>query len=275
MRRATARPMLVSPPGSVYELGMDRSGGHGRKVAEGRRAIARSLVAGGLALLAVGPFGLELDRPADAKPPRAKVAHVSPRRCRPQRPQRFLERRSFVTARIMDPKKHAKALRYLAERYGNAGDPVTTAYNAESASAHAKTVRFMGLPISVHEKIAPALACVEKRIRATCVGRSRYVPKAIGGFRTANTYRGGEVSNHLLGIAVDVDPDDNPCCGCVDPWPTSPLCKDPDKTAYERAAMPRCWIHAFERYGFDWLGHDELEDTMHFEFLGDPDRISK
>jgi hypothetical protein len=32
-------------------------------------------------------------------------------------------------------------------------------------------------------------------------------------------------------------------------------------------------VHAFERYGFYWLGHDVLQDTMHFEFLGDPDRI--
>jgi hypothetical protein len=40
-------------------------------------------------------------------------------------------------------------------------------------------------------------------------------------------------------------------------------------------AMPECWVHAFERYGFYWLGHDVLRDTMHFEFLGDPDRIVK
>ena len=26
-------------------------------------------------------------------------------------------------------------------------------------------------------------------------------------------------------------------------------------------------------YGFYWLGHDALEDTMHFEFLGDPEQI--
>jgi hypothetical protein len=37
--------------------------------------------------------------------------------------------------------------------------------------------------------------------------------------------------------------------------------------------LPRCWIDTFERYGFHWLGHDKLEDTMHFEFLGDPGRI--
>src|SRR5262249_16186843 len=152
--------------------------------------------------------------------------------------------------------------------YGNAGDAVTTQWNAESASAQAKTVHFLGLPLSVHAKIAPALACVEKRIRKLCVGRSRYTPQAVRAFRSSNTDRGSEVSNPLLGIAIDNDPDRNPCCGCVDPWPTSPLCKDPSQTVYERTAMPKCLIRAFEHFGFDWLGHDELEDTMHFEFLG-------
>ena len=39
--------------------------------------------------------------------------------------------------------------------------------------------------------------------------------------------------------------------------------------------MPACWVKAFERFGFYWLGRDELEDTMHFEFLGDPAKIKK
>jgi hypothetical protein len=42
---------------------------------------------------------------------------------------------------------------------------------------------------------------------------------------------------------------------------------------WEKTSLPRCWVEAFERYGFYWLGRDQLEDTMHFEFLGDPDRI--
>jgi hypothetical protein len=130
----------------------------------------------------------------------------------------------------------------------------------------------MGMPISVHAKIAPALAAVEKRIVRTCGGR--YTARAIGGFRTGNTYRGSEVSNHLLGIAIDIDPDKNPCCGCVDPWPTNPVCKKPGNV-FKRTALPRCWIQSFERFGFDWLGHDTLEDTMHFEFLGDPDHITR
>jgi hypothetical protein len=37
--------------------------------------------------------------------------------------------------------------------------------------------------------------------------------------------------------------------------------------------MPACWVGVFERFGFYWLGHDALKDTMHFEFLGDPERI--
>ena len=43
---------------------------------------------------------------------------------------------------------------------------------------------------------------------------------------------------------------------------------------FERTELPRCWIDTFERYGFYWLGRDpQLRDTMHFEFLGNPERI--
>jgi hypothetical protein len=44
---------------------------------------------------------------------------------------------------------------------------------------------------------------------------------------------------------------------------------------YKRTALPKCWVRSFERFGFHWLGHDDLEDTMHFEFLGDPERIKR
>jgi hypothetical protein len=146
--------------------------------------------------------------------------------------------------------------------------------NPSRAAAQAKPVRFMGLPLTVHEKIAPALHCVERRIEKVCKSKSnRYKPRAVGGFRGMNSYRGGEVSNHLFGIAIDIDPARNPCCGCVDPWPTHPSCKKETKSVYEKTELTRCWVRAFERYGFYWLGRDTLEDTMHFEFLGDPDRI--
>ncbi len=195
--------------------------------------------------------------------------------CRVQSPQKSLERRHYMTNGVLDLKKQSAALRYLVEHYGHVNDDLTRKFNNKAAASNATTMHFMGQSVSVHSKIAPALACVEKRIQSTCAAKFPYKPKAIGGFRGANTYRGVEVSNHLFGIAIDIDPDRNPCCGCVAPWPSHPKCKMAAKSPYDRADMPRCWIQAFERYGFDWLGHDKLEDTMHFEFLGDPDRIKK
>jgi hypothetical protein len=236
---------------------------------------ARALAAAGIGfgVLAAWPAGREASAETKKK---AAPQVVYEHGCRVQSPQQFLFRRTYVKQRITNPSKHDRALRYLVGHYGNAGDPMTTAWNPKEAASQAKSVRFFGLPVSVHEKIAPALACVEKRIATTCTGKTtRYTPHALGGFRTSNTYRGNEVSNHLLGIAIDVDPDRNPCCNCVDPWPNHPICQSAAKTARERSALTKCWIRSFERFGFDWLGHDELQDTMHFEFLGDPERIKR
>lgn len=239
------------------------------------RALPRALVAVAVGLVTIGlwdagraPEALAKDKPAKA--PKGVFEYG----CRVQAPQKFLERRSFLHGGVLDTKKQGGAVRYFAEKYGNVDDEATSRWNAKGALSQAKPVHFMGLPISVHAKIAPALACVEKRIAKTCTGSSRYTPQAIGGFRSANTYRGAEISNHLFGIAMDIDPEKNPCCGCVDPWPNNPVCKNAGPV-FKRTALPKCWIKSFERFGFDWLGHDKLEDTMHFEFLGDPDRITK
>ncbi len=247
------------------------------------RAISRALVVAALGLTVAGLVAIEEPSKASAKEPSKGKGKPKKGRgggfangCRLQKPQQFLTRRSFVKKRIMDGAKHAKALRWLAGHYGHADDEVTRAMSPKSAISQAKSVTFMGLPISVHAKIAPALACVEKAIKKACTSpSSRYTPRAVGGFRGANTYRGAEVSNHLFGIAIDIDPDRNPCCGCVDPWPNHPFCRNKSGSIYKRTALPKCWVTELERYGFDWLGKDELEDTMHFEFLGDPDAITK
>jgi hypothetical protein len=194
--------------------------------------------------------------------------------CRLQRAQSFLKRPTFIKGGMLQGRRHQRALRYRVEHYGHVEGLGLESLNSQTAFSQAESVRFLGLPLSVHKKIVPALRCVERRIAKVCKkADSRYTPQAVGGFRQGNTYRGGEVSNHLFGIAIDIDPDRNPCCGCVKPWPEHPLCKDPERSIYEKTSLPRCWIRAFERYGFYWLGRDELEDTMHFEYLGDPDRI--
>jgi hypothetical protein len=196
--------------------------------------------------------------------------------CRLQEAKAFLKRESFVKKGQLNGKDHLKALRFRVKTYGRIEGLGFEELNAKTAFSQAASVRFMGHDLFVHRKVAPALHCVEKRLKRTCTKPDeRYVPHAVGGFRSANSYRGGEISNHLFGIAVDIDPERNPCCGCVRPWPDHPACKGPASTVYERTALPRCWVSAFERYGFYWLGRDkELRDTMHFEFLADPDRIA-
>ncbi len=201
-------------------------------------------------------------------------SHHHFRGCRLQRPQLFLERRHFVKHDQLLQGPFKRALAYRVKHYGSVPGIPLGSLNPMTAISQAETTTFMGLPIRVHKKIVPALRCVEWRIHKTCrSSRSRYTPHAIGGFRTQNTYHHGEVSNHLFGIAIDIDPHKNPCCHCVKPWPDNPICKKDAKSIYDKTSLPRCWVHAFERYGFYWLGRDELQDTMHFEFLGDPDRI--
>jgi hypothetical protein len=208
---------------------------------------------------------------------RAREKKHARKACPTQRPQSFLIRSNFVKHGSLNAAAHERALRYRAEQYGSIEGLGLERYNKEKAYTSALNVRFMGLPLQIHKKVAPALRCVERYIQRTCkAANQRYVPRALGGFRQNNTYRGGEISNHLFGIAIDIDPDRNPCCGCVAPWPNHPACRrSANESVFERTALPRCWIDAFEHYGFYWLGRDpDLRDTMHFEFLGNPELLA-
>jgi len=198
--------------------------------------------------------------------------------CREQTPLSFLVRGNwFPKTKDADKVKEGRklledAIRFRTEKYGyfeGFGNPKS---NAHPPKFYAKTTSFMGMPVQVNERIIPALKCVEAALKGSPAG-DEYHPKSIGGIRFKNTYRGFEVSNHVYGIAVDIEPDRNTCCGCVAPWPDHPLCKAKNKTVWERMAMPKSWVETFERFGFYWLGHDVLQDTMHFEFLADPDKI--
>jgi D-alanyl-D-alanine carboxypeptidase len=202
---------------------------------------------------------------------------AAPPACNEQAPQAFLVRGNYVlhkatseADRVTRRAAHRRAIRYRTVQYGYVdgfGDPE---WNAKTPRDNAVRTRFMGLRLAVNRRIAPALACAEREIKASCgVG---YRPVSLSGLRDANTFHNGEVSNHTYGIAIDIDPEKNVCCGCVGPAADHPVCRRPS-TLEERMAMPACWVAAFERFGFYWLGDDELEDTMHFEFLGDPTKI--
>jgi hypothetical protein len=198
--------------------------------------------------------------------------------CREQAAQPFLVRGNWFP-RTTDAAKQKEArklledaIKYRTEKYGYFEGFGSPKWNAHPPKHYAKSTSFMGMTLQVHERIVPALRCVEAALKASGAG-DQYHPHAAGGMRFKNTYRGVEVSNHVYGIAIDIEPDKNTCCGCVAPWPDHPLCKAKNKTVWERMAMPKSWVDTFERYGFYWLGHDTLQDTMHFEFLGDPDKI--
>jgi hypothetical protein len=205
----------------------------------------------------------------EPKEPEPAAGSVSTSACTEQAPQDFLIRGNF----LKDPKGNERAIQYRTDQYGYFNGYGRPASGAQPPSAQVVSTTFMGLPVKMHRKVVPALACVEKEIVRACADHP-YTPQALAGIRFRNTYRGGEVTNHAYGIAIDVDPARNTCCGCVPPWNDAPACKRPGKSEYDHMDMPECWVHAFERFGFYWLGHDVLRDTMHFEFLGDPDKIA-
>jgi hypothetical protein len=224
---------------------------------------------------AIPPAAVVVDAVA---PPAAPTPPVEPTSlCNEQTPQPFLIKAHFDsfnatggTARewqqVLD-----RAVRYRTEQYGYVEGFGNEAWNASTPTDQARVVTFFGVSVSVHRRIAPALSCVETAIRARCADHP-YQPYVLSGLRRRNTYLNGEVSNHVYGIALDVDPSRNPCCGCVGEWRASPRCQN-DKNKLQRMDMPECWVTEFERFGFYWLGHAKIEDTMHFEFLADPSQI--
>ena len=200
--------------------------------------------------------------------------------CNEQAPQEFLVNAHFngrslesATARVEWKAAVARSIRYRTGQFGYYDGFGSYSWNTKSLASQIHSTKFFGLPVRMHEKIIPALHCVEQALRSECAN-APYQPRALSGVRVKNTYLDGDVSNHVYGIAIDIDPLQNPCCGCIEPWRSSPRCQG-KKTDFERMDMPACWIGVFERFGFYWLGHDELKDTMHFEFLGDPDKIKK
>jgi hypothetical protein len=200
--------------------------------------------------------------------------------CNEQAAQAFLIRKHYIPQATSTEEErkgaaeaHKEAIRYRTKEYGYVTGFGDRSLNPHSPLESLEDAKFMGLPVKMHKRVVPALACVEAAIKAECSDKP-YTPKALAGIRYKNTFRGGEVTNHMYGIAIDIDPALNSCCGCVKPWSEDPLCSKKG-TPYVRMRMPECWVHAFEKYGFYWLGNDVLQDTMHFDFLGDPEKIMK
>ena len=199
--------------------------------------------------------------------------------CTPQAPQPFLIRESWQTRRYMERDEirerragAQRAIDYRTEQYGQFPGFGRPGLNSETPMQHAVGLRLFDRPIRLNRRIVAAARCAEQEIARTC--EDSYEPRRLSGIRDRNTYHNGEVSNHVYGIAIDLDPQQNTCCNCVKEWRLHPLCQAEPESIFERMVMPECWVRGFEKYGFYWLGHDHLMDTMHFEFLGDPEAIT-
>jgi hypothetical protein len=193
-------------------------------------------------------------------------------RCNEQPPQPFLIRSSWFNHGAAGTQLFQQSVRYRTEKYGYFSGFGKPEWNAHAPGHYAVATTFLGLPITVNQRVVPALHCAEKALEQSGA-LAGYRPRGIGGIRFHNTYHGGEVSNHVYGIAMDMDSEANTCCGCVGHWAKHPLCQKKVSSVYERTKVTRAWVETMERFGWYWLGNDVLEDTMHFEFLGDPDKI--
>lgn len=223
---------------------------------------------------APSPFLALTEPPA---PPEEVIVIKS--KCNDQKAQSFLMRSTYVYQVGLShdegqkrKKLHREAIAWRTRRYGHVEGFGDETMNARAPYDYTGDGLFFGIHIRMNRRVLVALGCVEEAIKQTC-SNAPYVPKMLDGLRTRNTFHNNEVSNHLFGIAIDIDPDRNACCHCVAPAKDAPICKKAAKTPFDHAEIPACWVDAFERFGFYWLGRDELEDTMHFEFLADPDRI--
>ncbi len=215
---------------------------------------------------------------ADTPPP-ALSAPVS--KCNEQRAQAFLMRSTYIQQHGLSPEMvsqrkqlHQAAIEYRTRHYGLVDGFGDILMNSRPPYDYSSDGRFFGIHVRMNSRVLVALGCVEEQIKQSCPN-TPYVPLVLDGLRARNTFHNNEVSNHLYGIAIDIDPARNACCHCVAPARDAPICRKPAKTPFDHAEIPPCWVGAFEKYGFYWLGHDVLEDTMHFEFLGDPNQIVK
>lgn len=81
-------------------------------------------------------------------------------------------------------------------------------YGGDGVAAQQLRVRFLGNPVRVHRKIAPALARVEQRLVQARVADARLSPflrRLSGGFAQRKIAGTDRTSAHAFGIAVDLD----------------------------------------------------------------------
>jgi len=135
---------------------------------------------------------------------------------------------------------------------------LVAAYGGKDVASRQVRVRFLGNPVRVHRKIAPALARVEQRLIRARTADARLAPflrRLSGGFAQRKIAGTDRISAHAFGIAVDLDSSQS------DYWRWQR-----DKPLRWRNRIPQAIVDAFEAEGFIWGGRWYHYDTMHFEY---------
>jgi hypothetical protein len=118
--------------------------------------------------------------------------------------------------------------------------------------------RFLGMPVRVHRKVAPALARVEARLakaRERDQALRPFLRRLSGGFADRKIAGTDRSSAHAFGIAIDLD------SSMSDYWRWH--AREPHRF---RNRIPQAIVDAFEAEGFIWGGRWYHYDTMHFEY---------
>jgi hypothetical protein len=144
-------------------------------------------------------------------------------------------------------------------------EPLLAATYGPKVEARLVRVRFLGLPVRVHQKIAPALARVAERLATARKRDSSLAPflrKLSGGYAARKIAGTDRTSAHAYGIAFDLH------TSVSDYW----RWQKPRPLRW-RNRVPQAIVDAFEAEGFIWGGRWYHYDTMHFEYrpeLRDP-----
>lgn len=150
----------------------------------------------------------------------------------------------------------------------------------EEAQAKLVQVNFQGRSIPVHKFIAPLVIKIDQEIRASGV---QYNFADVGGYawRCVNNHKstiqnpncdGTSRSKHSYGIAIDINPGNNPYCkvdstGKVQVQSCFPATPSNQDKPYD---LPQQVIDIFKRNHFAWGGDwPGAKDFMHFEWNGD------
>ena len=134
-----------------------------------------------------------------------------------------------------------------------------------------KKIKFFGIEIEVHNRIADALTRIEKKILTLQKNSPeiRFFIKNIGaswGFNWRVIADSGKLSNHSWGTAVDILPINYRNKKIYWLWEAAGNDNWMKILPYKRWNPPDAVIKIFEDEGFIWGGKWDLWDNMHFEY---------